>query len=147
MREIVHFIASFTCLTDEPACSKVMDYFNGANGFDLSLSPPSDVKLCTLQRFDLLNKKIILTASKNLLYANTDDGLAVTTKAARLLSVLYGFPTTSVFIMLLVRISSNNSLIISLQCFWVNRWKMEIMENYSFILHIMKRLVKILGPA
>ena len=109
MQEIVQFIVSFTCLTDELAYSKVMDYFNGANGFDLSLSPPSDFNLCTVQQFDLLNRKIIPMASKNLLCTNTDDGLVVATKAARLLSVLYGLPTTSVFIILLVCISSNNS--------------------------------------
>ena len=42
----------WTCLMDY-----VMDYFNGANGFDLSPSPPLDLKLCTIQQFDVLKKK------------------------------------------------------------------------------------------
>ena len=56
-----------------------------------------------------MNKKIILTGSKNLLFDSTGDGLAVTAKAARLLSVLYGLPRLTVFIILLVCIPSNNS--------------------------------------
>ena len=89
---MINFIAKFINL-ESNAFAKVSDYLEGTDGYDSSLTPPTYLKICTIETVQLEENEIIILASNNLPCANTGDGVAVNGKAARLLS--YGIPTTS----------------------------------------------------
>ena len=57
--------------------------------------PPNYFKLGKLKKVDIQEKTIIIEASNEIPVGNCGDGVAVNTKAARIMCDLYGIPTPS----------------------------------------------------